>query len=88
MSSNPPRTAEQCRITYIGSELPSINRSDWPPDELERLKTIVMAHNQSSTEPVEDVEEEREKLRVDWVEIAQELGVSWNLFPCFDFSVK
>lgn len=88
MSSNPPRTAEQCRITYIGSELPSINRSDWHSDEFERLKTIVVAHNQLSTDPVEDVEEERERLRVDWVEIAQELGVSRDLFPCFSSSVK
>jgi hypothetical protein len=68
---------------YVSTELPSINRSDWPPEELESLRTIVETHNSLSAEPVEDVQENREKLRVDWVEIARELDVSPSSFVRF-----
>ncbi|QRV91337.1 Myb-like DNA-binding domain protein [Ceratobasidium sp. AG-Ba] len=82
MSSNPPRTADQCRIMYVSTECPSINRSNWTPEEFESLRTLVETHNQISTEPVEDIEENRDKLRVDWVEIARKLGTNRTALQC------
>jgi hypothetical protein len=79
----PLRSADQCRIMYVSTELPSINHSDWLLEEFEKLKQIVEAHNRASVEPVEHVERDREKLRVDWVEIARELAVSLSDIPCF-----
>jgi hypothetical protein len=66
---------------YVSTELPSISHSDWSPEEYEKLKQIVEAHNEASSEPVVDVERDREKLRVDWVEITQELGVRLFCLP-------
>ncbi|ELU41752.1 myb-like DNA-binding domain-containing protein [Rhizoctonia solani AG-1 IA] len=80
MDSIPPRSADQCRIMYVSTELPAISHSNWSSEEYEKLKQIVEIHNEASSEPVADVERDREKLRVDWVEISQELGVS-----LFDF---
>ncbi|QRV76496.1 Myb-like DNA-binding domain protein [Ceratobasidium sp. AG-Ba] len=51
MSSNPPRTADQCRIIRI------------------RI-------------PAHDVEENRDKLRIDWVEIARKLGTNRTALQC------
>ncbi|CAE6386173.1 unnamed protein product [Rhizoctonia solani] len=82
MDSIPPRSAEQCRIMYVSTELPSISHSDWSPEEYEKLKQIVEAHNEASSEPVVDVERDREKLRVDWVEITQELGTNRTTLQC------
>ncbi|CAE6521253.1 unnamed protein product [Rhizoctonia solani] len=82
MGSLQPRSADQCRIMYVSTEIPSINHSDWPLEEYEKLKQIVEAHNQASSEPVEDVERDREKLRVDWVEIARELGTNRTTLQC------
>ncbi|CAE6442751.1 unnamed protein product [Rhizoctonia solani] len=82
MGSIQPRNADQCRIMYVSTELPSINHSDWLSEEYETLKQIVETHNQTSSEPVADVERDREKLRVDWVEIAQELGTNRTTLQC------
>lgn len=68
---------------YVSTELPSINHSDWSPEEFEKLKQIVETHNHNSTEPVKNIEGDRERLRVDWVEIAQELAVSLSSVSCF-----
>ncbi|KAH7344933.1 hypothetical protein B0J17DRAFT_591744 [Rhizoctonia solani] len=82
MGSIQPRSADQCRIMYVSTELPSINHSDWSPEEYEKLKQIVETHNLASSEPVEDVERDREKLRVEWVEIARELGTNRTTLQC------
>ncbi|KAG8716105.1 hypothetical protein FRC11_009154 [Ceratobasidium sp. 423] len=82
MGSLQLRGADQCRIMYVSTELPSINHSDWPLEEYEKLKQIVEAHNRASSEPAEDVERDREKLRVDWVEIARELDTNRTALQC------
>ncbi|KAB5593425.1 Myb-like DNA-binding domain containing protein [Ceratobasidium theobromae] len=82
ISSTPPRSADQCRIMYVSTELPSINHSDWSPEEFEKLKQIVETHNHNSTEPVKNIEGDRERLRVDWVEIAQELATNRTALQC------
>ncbi|KAG9075548.1 hypothetical protein FS749_012772, partial [Ceratobasidium sp. UAMH 11750] len=82
MASNPPRAGDQCRIMYVSTELPSISRSDWTPEELESLKAIVEARNRLSAEPVEDIEKHRDMLRVDWVEIARDLGTNRTALQC------
>ncbi|CAE6505003.1 unnamed protein product [Rhizoctonia solani] len=82
MGSIQPRNADQCRIMYVSTELPSINHSDWLPEEYEKLKQIVETHNRASSEPVAGVERDRERLRVDWVEIARELGTNRTTLQC------
>ncbi|CAE6532810.1 unnamed protein product [Rhizoctonia solani] len=82
MGSIQPRSADQCRIMYVSTELPSINHSDWLPEEYEKLKRIVETHNRASSEPVADIDRDREKLRVDWAEIAQELGTNRTTLQC------
>ncbi|KAF8708430.1 Myb-like DNA-binding domain, partial [Rhizoctonia solani] len=82
MDSIPPRSADQCRIMYVSTELPAISHSDWSSEEYEKLKQIVEIHNEASSEPVADVERDREKLRVDWVEISQELGTNRTTLQC------
>ncbi|CAE6426955.1 unnamed protein product [Rhizoctonia solani] len=82
MDSIPPRSADQCRIMYVSTELPAISHSNWSSEEYEKLKQIVEIHNEASSEPVADVERDREKLRVDWVEISQELGTNRTTLQC------
>jgi hypothetical protein len=56
------RTAEQYRIKWLGGQHPTVNRSEWKDDEVERLREIVVLYQSNKTQ-------------IDWVAIASELGV-------------
>jgi len=66
LSSNINRTAEQCRIKWLGDRHPRINHGAWSASELEDLKRLV-----TEQQGINDG-------KVDWVHVAQTLGVLYR----------
>lgn len=57
------RTADQCRIKWIGDRHPRINHGEWPAAEIDKLKDII------------DNQRAAGEGNIDWVRVANELGV-------------
>ncbi|KAG6918900.1 hypothetical protein DXG01_010555 [Tephrocybe rancida] len=64
------RTADQCRIKWLGDRHPKINHGNWTPAELEKLKGLVSAQG------------EAKDVKVDWVQVANELGTNRTPIDC------
>ncbi|KAJ3715624.1 hypothetical protein DFJ43DRAFT_1101891 [Lentinula guzmanii] len=62
------RSDRECRTKWFGYHRPGICHTSWSSDELRRLKDIVS--------------EKGEEYKLDWVEIAQELGTSRTPMDC------
>ena len=60
--SSVKRTADQCRIKWLGDRHPRINHGEWSPTELDKLKDIL-----DSQRDGED--------KIDWFRVVSELGV-------------
>ncbi|KAF9468976.1 hypothetical protein BDZ94DRAFT_1231965 [Collybia nuda] len=69
-SSNIKRTADQCRIKWIGDRHPRINHKDWTSDELDSLLELV------------HVQAEQNEGKVDWVYVASQLGTNRTPVDC------
>ncbi|KAK7470900.1 hypothetical protein VKT23_002316 [Stygiomarasmius scandens] len=67
--STAKRTPEELRIKWLGDRRPGINHSEWKIEETEMLKLIVKRR--------------QEEQKVDWVEIAKELGTNRTPIECF-----
>jgi hypothetical protein len=57
---NIPRTADECRIRWLGDKHPDLNHEPWTPTELEKLTTLIS---------------DKLEGEIDWVDVAQKLGV-------------
>ncbi|KAG6890956.1 hypothetical protein C0995_000913 [Termitomyces sp. Mi166 len=62
-SGSTNRTADQCRIRWLGDRHPRINHGIWSSTELEKLKDLASTQTQAN------------EGKVDWVQVANELGV-------------
>ncbi|KAF8897317.1 hypothetical protein BD779DRAFT_1667314 [Infundibulicybe gibba] len=62
------RTAEECRIKWIGDRHPTINHGEWLTGELDRLKDLVGAR--------------LDRDNIDWVSVAKELGTNRTPIDC------
>ncbi|GLB33565.1 putative myb-like DNA-binding domain containing protein [Lyophyllum shimeji] len=56
------RTADQCRIRWLGDRHPRINHGEWSSNELEKLKGLVSTQLEVNNG------------KVDWVQVAKDLG--------------
>ncbi|KAG6886085.1 hypothetical protein C0993_004075 [Termitomyces sp. T159_Od127] len=75
-SGSTHRTADQCRIKWLGDQHPSINHGTWSQSELEKLKNLVSTQNQTN------------EGKVDWVWIAKELGTNRTPIDCMRHGVQ
>ncbi|RDB23237.1 snRNA-activating protein complex subunit 4 [Hypsizygus marmoreus] len=64
------RTADQCRIKWLGDRHPKINHNDWDAAELENLQNLVTTQL------------EQNDGTVDWVLVAKSLGTNRNPLDC------
>ncbi|KAF9008723.1 hypothetical protein BDQ17DRAFT_1236762 [Cyathus striatus] len=64
------RSAEECRIKWLGELRPEINRDDWTIEEVQKLKNII-----SETQ-------EHGEGKLDWNEIARKLGTNRTPIEC------
>ncbi|KAG6829328.1 hypothetical protein H0H92_004931 [Tricholoma furcatifolium] len=69
-SGSMTRTADQCRIKWLGDRHPKINHDNWSQSELEKLKELVSAQTQNNPG------------KVDWVQIAHQLGTNRTPLDC------
>jgi hypothetical protein len=60
------RTAVDCQIVWIADKHPAVNHAEWSEDELNKLNLLVSHYA-------------KEKTPVDWVKVAENLGVSLNI---------
>ena len=66
LASNINRTAEQCRIKWLGDRHPRTNHRGWSASELEHLKRLVTEQQGANNG------------KVDWVYVAKMLGVLYR----------
>ncbi|KAF5388265.1 hypothetical protein D9615_000172 [Tricholomella constricta] len=64
------RTADQCRIRWLGDRHPNINHSNWSSSELDKLKAIVSAQLETNDG------------KVDWVHVSMDLGTNRTPIDC------
>ncbi|KAJ6516131.1 hypothetical protein C8R45DRAFT_889500 [Mycena sanguinolenta] len=74
-SSSITRTAEECKIKWIGDLSPAINRGPWTPAELQKLEKIV-----KKSSPIQT--------NVNWVEVARELGTNRLPLDCMRHNIE
>ena len=65
------RSATECKIHWLGDRHPRFNHSSWATSEIAAAKALV---------------EGREGSDIDWVSIAQQLGVRFSLDYCLQRS--
>ncbi|KAJ7499157.1 hypothetical protein FB451DRAFT_1358441, partial [Mycena latifolia] len=65
-ASSITRTAEECKIKWIGELSPIVNRGEWKASEIESLQNIL----------------EKKPKNVNWVEVAKELGTNRLPIDC------
>ncbi|KAF8076140.1 hypothetical protein FPV67DRAFT_1664441 [Lyophyllum atratum] len=64
------RTADQCRIRWLGDRHPKINHASWSSAELEKLKGLVTKQQAANDG------------KVDWVHVAKDLGTNRTPIDC------
>jgi hypothetical protein len=62
------RTPRECEIRWVGDQHPRINHDAWKEQEVTELKSLVSLYGQS---------------QVNWVEVAEKLGVGFDLPKLF-----
>ena len=66
------RTADQCRIKWLGDRHPRFNHGEWSPAELNKLRDIIDSRRAGAS-------------NIDWFRVANELGVRSKLgFVVYD----
>lgn len=60
------RSAEECRIRWVGDRHPRINHGAWNSEEHDQLSRLIVRATEASS-------------KVDWVDIAKQLGVRWHI---------
>ncbi|KAG5734396.1 snRNA-activating protein complex subunit 4, partial [Termitomyces sp. T112] len=75
-SGSTNRTADQCRIKWLGDRHPRINHGSWSPTELEKLKDLVYAQTQAN------------EGKVNWAQVANELGTNRTPIDCMRHGVQ
>ncbi|KAF8232476.1 hypothetical protein L208DRAFT_1272139, partial [Tricholoma matsutake] len=70
LPSSIKRTADQCRIKWIGDRHPRINHGEWPAAEIDKLKDII------------DNQRAAGEGNIDWVRVANELGTNRTPIDC------
>ncbi|KAF7352994.1 Myb domain protein 4r1 [Mycena venus] len=73
-SSSVTRTAEECKIKWIGDLSPTTNRGAWLPPEVQKLQNIIM--------------KKPSQTNIDWVEVARELGTNRLPLDCMRQSIE
>ncbi|KAJ7368060.1 hypothetical protein DFH08DRAFT_830201 [Mycena albidolilacea] len=73
-SSSIKRTAEECKIKWIGDLSTAINREPWSPSELQKLQNIV--------------KKKPSQTAVNWVDVARELGTNRLPLDCMRQSIE
>ncbi|KAF7355109.1 Myb domain protein 4r1 [Mycena sanguinolenta] len=73
-SSSITRTAEECKIKWIGDLSPAINRGPWTPAELQNLENIV--------------KKRPSKTDINWVDVARELGTNRLPLDCMRHNIE
>ncbi|KAJ8086384.1 hypothetical protein PM082_005207 [Marasmius tenuissimus] len=63
-----PRSAEECKVKWLGFKQPRLNHEEWGESEIKRLHEIV--------------KDRQEQGKVDWVEVAQALGTNRVPIDC------
>ncbi|KAG5646435.1 hypothetical protein DXG03_003485 [Asterophora parasitica] len=64
------RTADQCRIRWLGDRHPRINHSNWSGSELDNLKALVSSQAEANDG------------KVDWVKVSEALGTNRTPIDC------
>ncbi|EIW82533.1 hypothetical protein CONPUDRAFT_103837 [Coniophora puteana RWD-64-598 SS2] len=65
------RSAKECEIKWKGDRQPSVNRSNWKPDETFRMRTLVSSYGEQ---------------QIDWVKVAEQLGTGRTPIDCMRHS--
>lgn len=71
-SNAPTRSPDELRVRWLGHAHPKFSHAVWTPEETTRVKQIV-----------EDMKKENNGGKVDWVKIAEALGVSLPFLGIF-----